>query len=434
MFASTQASTCLLGRNDNSHFEAGTLTRQVSLLNKNRNQKEKVGKLILLYASEAKEVETLPFGSVGVILGLKYTRTGDTLVSAGAPEPFQSTLREISPPPAVVSTAVIPHSHSDLQPVQDALHALSRTDPSVRIDVQEGQTLVHALGSLHLEIVEGRLKDTWRVNFEFGKRFVSYREGLGSSEPSDDWTLWRAEVNGKPVSVKVPLKIRAMEEGEEGDRAWDNNIVIDHKGRVVPPPDPTKGSQINYIAEGILNAICASPHSSLPLTGLHITVGDLSVLTTKVPSIVTGAAASVTRRRVKEAGMGPILEPFVNLKISMSESSLGKVVKDITEHGGDILDMGEGALGQDDHLGYPEDGVYIPPAWLSPSGRMDSSRKQSLTKRSVHAVAPLSQFLDYSNRLRSMSEGHGTFETTPAGFRQVGEARKMEILREIGRA
>ncbi|KDR83632.1 hypothetical protein GALMADRAFT_55347 [Galerina marginata CBS 339.88] len=416
---------------------SGKLTRQTTLVNTNRNQKEKVAKLLLLYASEAKEVDELPFGSVGVILGLKYTRTGDTLVSAGVSDSFKSALRDITPPPPVISASVIPRSHSDLQPVQNALESLSRTDPSLRVDVQEGQILVHGLGALHLEIVEGRLKDEWKVNFEFGRRYVSYREALGSMLPSPEWDVWQTEVSGKPVSVKVPLAIRSMEPQEKGDPVWDGNIVIDEKGKPVPAPESMPGSPLIYVAEGVLNALSNSPHSTLPMTHLHIQVGDVKNLGSRVPSIITGAAAAVLRKRIRDASMGPILEPFVALKISVGESNLGKVVKDLTERGGEILDLDEDApASSEDMGGYPDDGIYIPPDWMSPSGSPSSLVRSSSShmKRNVEAIAPLSQFLDYSSRLRSLSEGHGLFEMTGAGFREVPEERRMDILREIGRA
>ncbi|EEB87548.1 hypothetical protein MPER_15064, partial [Moniliophthora perniciosa FA553] len=160
---------------------SGTLKRQSTLLNVSRGQKEKVSKLLLLYASEVQEVDELPFGSVGVILGLKYTRTGDTLVAPGTPASSRSTMTDIVPPPAVISASVVPNSHADHLPVQEALESLSRTDPSVRVDTQEGQLLVHGLGALHLEIVEGRLRDEFAARFEFGKRRVNYRESLSPS-------------------------------------------------------------------------------------------------------------------------------------------------------------------------------------------------------------------------------------------------------------
>lgn len=414
----------------------GKITRQSNLLNTSRNQKEKVAKLLLLYASEEKEVDELPFGSIGVILGLKYTRTGDTLVSAGTSEKFQSTMRDITPPPAVISASVIPRSHADLQPVQNALEALSRTDPSLRTDVQEGQLLIHGLGALHLEIVEGRLRDEWKVNFELGRRYVSYRESLGPNNSSENWNIWETEVGGKFIKITMPITIRSLEPEEQGDPAWDGNLVVDEKNRTVPIPEPVPGPLIAYAAEGILNALCNSPHSSLPMTNLHITIGGLKNIGTKASSLVTRAAAATLRCRLREAGLGPILEPFIFLKISVTESTLGKVVKDLTEHGGEILELGDNGSGHDDVTGYSDEGIYSPPEWMSPSGSPSSLSRSSSShvKRSVRAVAPLSRFLDYSNRLRSLAEGHGLFEQSSAGFKEVPEERKLEILREIGRA
>jgi len=93
------------------------------------------------------------------------------------------------PPPAVMSALVIPLSHPDLDPVQTALESLARTDPSVHVDTQEGQILVHGPSTLHLKIVEGRLQDEFDVRFEFRQCRVSYRElGLGelTNDPSSD--------------------------------------------------------------------------------------------------------------------------------------------------------------------------------------------------------------------------------------------------------
>ena len=113
--------------------------------------------------------------------------------------------------PVVISASVIPRSHADLQPVQNALEALSRTDPSARNDVQEGQLLIHGLGALHLEIVEGRLRDEWKVNFEFGRRYVSYRESLGPNNPTENWNVWETEIGGKSVKITMSITIRPLE-------------------------------------------------------------------------------------------------------------------------------------------------------------------------------------------------------------------------------
>lgn len=417
---------------------SGTLTRQSVILNTNRNQKEKVSKLLLLYASDSQEVDELPFGSVGVILGLKYTRTGDTLVSLGGETNQRFAPRDIIPPTAVISASVVPLSNSDLEPVQEALECLVRTDPSVRVDSQEGQILVHGLGALHLEVVEGRLRDEWNVKFEFGQRRVSYREGLGSGVPQTGWNVWESDVGGKRTSVVVPLKVRPMQVEEKGDPTWDGNIVVDHEGNPLPPPDAS--SDLASIVDGLANALSNSPHSSLAMSRIHIQIKPSDILQSMPASLITGATATVLRNRVRDAGPGPLMEPYVFLKISVNESSLGKVVKDLTEHGAQVLDLSEGSAigvdGSDEAVGFPTDNLYIPPHWLSPSGvnSSDASPSGGRLKCSVNVIAPLSRFFDYSNRLRAMSEGYGTFEMANAGFKEVSDARKMDILREIGRA
>lgn len=420
-------------------FHPGTLNRQSVIYNATRNQREKVSKLLLLYASEAEEVESLPFGSVGVVLGLKFTRTGDTLVSTHRSSEA-SSLQDIVPPPAVMSLSVLPETQADLRPVQEALESLARTDPSVRIETQEGQILIHGLGSLHLEIVENRLREEWNAHFEIGSRRVSYREGLTPSAPSSTDAQWETDVAGKRINASVELSIRSLGEDEQGDPLWDDNIVTDQAGHPLRPPDTlsNQADPIANVVRGISNTLSNSPHTSLPLSHLHITVNGFSYPSDAPPSVLAGASAFILRDYIKNAGMGPLMEPYVRLKINVNEETLGKVVKDLTEHGGEVLDLAAsgGAEGVEDIEPYAQDGVYIPPDMLSPSASNVAGKNagSSRVQRSVYAVAPLSQMLDYSDRLRALSGGHGLFEMVNAGFRQVSEARKLEILREIGRA
>ena len=408
-------------------------------MNKTRGQKERVSKLLLLYASNAEEVDSLSFGSVGVILGLKFTRTGDTLVSTRGSE--ESSLPEIIPPPAVMSASIIPQSHSDLEPVQEALEALSRTDPSVRHEAQEGQLLVHGLGALHLEIVEDRLRNEWNARFEVGQRRVSYREGFGS-EVHTSLDTWFTEIGGKKVDVTIDLEVRPAEEGEPGDLTWDGNVVLGPDGKPLPSPDssPNADSPLSFVARGISNALSSSPNTSLAVSRVYTRVKGFSERKDVPPSVLASAAAYILRHRLRDAGPGPVMEPYMNLKVSVNEETLGKVVKDLTEHGGEVLDLGSntatGGLDSDSIEAYSEDGVYVPPEWLSPSsapGKFSGKGGPSL-RRSVYAVVPLSRMLDYSTRLRALSGGHGTFEMSAAGFREVSFARRSEILKEIGRA
>jgi elongation factor G len=400
-------------------------------------------------------VDVLPFGSVGVILGLKHTRTGDTLVSSSwgssashspgtqASAKSSSPLRDITPPPAVISASVLPQSHADLEPVQEALQALSRTDPSVRItEEDEGQTLVHGLGALHLEIVEGRLRDEWGVRCTFGKRHVSYRESFGGTGSIRVEKRWEKDVGEKKLGARVSLDVRLIEEGEAVDEVWGGNIVVDSTGARLPPPDidTLSDPSISSIASGLSARLSSSPFTTLPISNAHITLRSFSLDPSAPPSLLTVSSSVALGDALEQAGGGNVMEPHVRVKVDVAEESVGKCVRDLTENGGQILDLGSsssstGTALDEELTPYSETDLYIPPAWLSPSAvTSPKGLGGPQIKRSIHAVAPLSKMLDYSSRLRAVSGGLGTFEMSNEGFREVSEARRMEILREIGRA
>lgn len=421
----------------------GTLKHKKTMYNVTTGQKEQISKIILLYASQAQEVDSLPYGSVGVVLGFKHTRTGDTLVDTrdvGKSDLSQLSLRGVTPPPPVMSVSVIPNSHSDLDPVQEAIHSLIRTDPSVRMDNQEGQILVHGLGALHLEIIEGRLRDEWGAKFELGDRQVSYREST-SCYILARLEEWSTEIAGKSTTVKIALSVAPLGEDEQGDPAFDGNLVLDSRGQPLKAPDlyPSQLDPLANLARGIASALSSSPHTSLPLSHVKVQVTQHVLPRHAPPSVLVGASAYILRSKLREAGTGPILEPYINLRVSVHMNTFGKVVKDITENGGEVLDLttsSSPAVDEDGYL-YRSDGLYIPPEELSPSSSSHATSSSSAppqAKRTIYAIVPLSRMLDYSTRLRALSGGHGSFDMTNAGFRQVAEPRKLEILKEIGRA
>ncbi len=394
---------------------------------------------MLLYASEAEEVEELPFGSVGVILGLKHTRTGDTLVSTHG-RSKESPFPGITPPPATMSASVIPHTHADLEPVEDALNALMRTDPSIRMESHEGQLLMHGLGALHLEIVEGRLKDEWGAKCEIGRRRVAYRERVGPDESQPSLLEWTTNVGGKSVTASVSFALRPLLDNEVGDSAWDDNIVLRDDGKSLRHPDVFHDEQDpwTHISRGIASALSSSPHTSFPLSRSRIQVVGFNHPPNVPNFILGGGSAIILRDHVRNRGRGPLMEPYIKIRVSVGSDVLGQVIKDLVEHGGEILDLAESSLPMDEEISTPygQEGVYIPPKWLSPStmSSADVENHSFLLNRPVYAVAPLSQMLDYSTRLRAISGGHGQFETATAGFRAVNSVRELEILKEIGRA
>ena len=124
----------------------------------------------------------------------------------------------------------------------------------------------------------------------------------------------------------------------------------------------------------------------------------------------------------------------MRLRIGVTDDFYGNVMKHVIESDGELVDADSQLVSDGgDSTPYTQDGVYMPPDWLSPSASSFSKNQGAGQKRVIHAVAPLSKMLDFSNRLRALSGGHGTFEMSSAGFRSVNDARRLEILRELGR-
>lgn len=281
-------------------------------------------------------------------MGLKHTRTGDTLIGTSWTDrsaPQATSLRNITPPPAVISASVVPQSQSDVGPVKEALLALSRTDPSLRVteDEEEGQTLVHGLGALHLEIVEGRLRDEWGVRCQFGKRRVSYRETLGGHTTISVKERWDKEVAGARAGAEVQLEVRPLTEEElalsestathvEADSAgaalrdaWDGNIVLDERSHRLPHPSELHAdSPLMPLVSGLASALSTSPHTSLPLSHVYVVVQNVKVDDGAPPTCVTAAASAAMRRAISEAGPGSVMEPYVRVKVDVSAEHIGR--------------------------------------------------------------------------------------------------------------
>ena len=429
----------------------GTLTRQTSLLNTSTQKKERISKLFLPYASEHEEVDSLPYGSVGIILGLQHTRTGDTLISTFGPSGIaeRQPLPAIVPPPATISASIIAQTQSDLDLVRDALTALSRTDPSARWTEEEGQILVHGLGALHLEIIEGRLRDEFGVQCQMGKRQVSYREAFPEGLEIEEAMTWTKEINGKPSQASVTLLVRPMKEGEQPDEGWNGNVVVRAENGTRLPATVAEATarslspDITSIIQGLNGPLSASPHAHLPLFGLHVSVQKFSNVPGSPHAALAAASSTLLRKILHGAGAGDVMEPYIRVKVNVPETAMGRVVKDLTEHNGEILELESGASAAADSIDddvesapYSVDMIYVPPRWVSPCAVAQGAQLVDVArlKRSIHAVAPLSKMLDYSTRLRAVSGGQATFTMSTLGFRRVGPVRRLEVLKELGRA
>ena len=462
---------------------SGSLTRNSLLFNTNLGISERTQRLLRMYASDAVEVDSIQAGSIGVIPGLKYARTGDTLVSyiganpkSGPPAPLNSLqLRPIDVPPPVFFTSVEPNSLSEAKNMTDVLALLLREDPSlnVSLDPESGQTHLAGMGELHLEIARDRLVQDLKAKVSIGAIEIGYREKItGESSPCNE--RFAKDVAGKPSRASCTVAVSplngapAVEPSTRGSITQiislpDSNILTIHRlkdsdGLDPMEPDqpflPTElplGTVLSALENGVSAALARGPIFHYPLHSTKIDLildpsNDLAENTT--PTALSGAARMAVKNALKEASTGQnsqLMEPVMLVTISLDEASLGSVVHDLSSsRAGQVLALDAdqrtdspnpgtniAAIGSDNTLTIKSQRIYAPPdpfQSLSTSGQTDSGFKG---QRQITAKVPLKEMVGYLKHLRSLTGGRGTFVMKVDSFEPMSAQRQRMVLNEM---
>lgn len=469
---------------------SGTLTRNALLYNTNLGVAERGTRLLKMFANEAVEVPTVEAGHIGVIVGLKHARTGDTLVAAAGnkqvpAEPLNTLqLRPIEVPPPVFFASIEPHSLSEQKNVADTLNLLLREDPSLNVTVDEdsGQTLLSGMGELHLEIARDRLINDFKAKASMGKIEIGYRECLLNSSSSVS-KIFERETAGKigkagctatvepfeieEVSATTEIKDENDDESSytvlrDGNKITIRTPSLDHRGRPLDPDSPPLPHHLtlsvirNSLLNGALAALARGPTHSFPIhsTSITLTFDTTTDLfgTDSSTSALSAAARLATVAALKDAasnGSGSaMMEPVMHVVISMDEESLGKVVHDISSsRGGQILALDdESSSSSDDESNNNNNGattidirrIYAPPdpfgdsaSSLDLSAPLASSGSASARARTVTAKVPLKEMVGYLKHLRSLTAGRGTFVMRVDRFERMNAQRAKIAISEM---
>lgn len=470
---------------------SGQISRNTSLFNTNLQICERTQRLFKMYGSDSVEVSEISTGQIGVIPGLKYARTGDTLVSYTGlgskiktpPAPLNSLqLRPIEVPPAVFFSSVEPNTVSDQKNVANALALLIREDPSLQLSVDEesGQTLLSGMGEFHLEIAGDRLIKDLRAKASMGNIEIAYREAILNPSIPLPYKL-DTEIAGKRSSAGcivslTPLSHIPTTASDEELAEYDfsttqdgNQIEISIRTSGPSSSAPTTLTDNTPINENRIEALLPT---HLPLPSIHtaLTNGALAalsrgiahhfpVLNTHVsitfdptihlfPDSTIAAISSAARLATKgalqataqQAGSA-LLELVMNVTISVDEASLGTVSNDLSSiRGGHIIsiDDDESARGVDvERIDISK--VYAPPdpfgntyAPSSYSFDTETLAGPPLTRqRTINARVPLKEMVSYLKVLRSLTGGRGTFIMSPDRFERVVGSREKALLKRL---
>ncbi|KAL2865608.1 mitochondrial elongation factor MEF2 [Aspergillus lucknowensis] len=466
---------------------SGSLDRGSLLFNTNLNVSERAPRLLKMYANDAVEVDSIAEGHIGVVVGLKHTRTGDTLVActggkANPPEPLNTLqLRPIDVPPPVFFASVEPHSLSEEKKMQDSLAMLLREDPSLHVSVDEdsGQTLLSGMGELHLEIARDRLINDLKAKASMGRIEIGYREcPLGPSGPVtktfDKEIAGRKGKAGCTALVEVydpeisptpdpdAMSINTTNGNQIVVLAPELRIETNKKGVEESPFLPT-GVDVETVRSalqnGCLAALARGPQFTFPMHSTRVTL-TLDPTIHLFGNDTTAASLSAAARLATSTALanllsnspgGPsgrpgtsLMEPVMNVIISVDEASLGAVVHDISSsRGGHIVSLDEDmpitSTDLSSDLGNelpPIDPskIYAPPdPFQSPSvaGASSTPSVPGNRPRTITAKVPLKEMVGYLKHLRSLSAGRGTFVMSVDRFERMSAPRQKAVLTEL---
>ena len=350
--------------------------------NPGKKKKEKIGRIVKMHANKREEVGELRAGDIGAVVGLRFSITGDSLCESG--ETF--TLDTMDFPEPVISVAIEPKGKADEEKLRDSLAKIALEDPSfsVSIDPDSGQTLISGMGELHLEIIVDRLVREFKVGANIGKPQVAYKEtvtGQGRAEGKFE----HPTTAGKSQYGHVWLQIEPLERGE-GFR-FESAIAED----VIPP------AIVPAIEKAVHDSLDAGTLIGFPIVDLKVTLVDGSYRDEDSTEQAFGVAAAMAfRKAVSEAGP-VLLEPVMDVEITLPEAYLGEVISDLTAKRAKIhgMDSRDGGL------------------------------------QVVKAQVPLAEMFGYSTVLRSGTQGRANFTMQFAAYDRVPDQMSAKIIKRI---
>jgi elongation factor G len=361
---------------------SGTVSSGEAVANSTRGKKERFGRILRMHANKREEVETCNAGNIYAAVGLRDTRTGDTLCDPKHP----IILEKMEFPDPVISIAIEPKTKADLDKLGVSLQKLMQEDPSFRTFTNEetGQTIIAGMGELHLEIIVDRLKREFKVDANVGRPEVAYREAIQKKVTGVEGRFVR-QSGGHGQYGHVVID---MEPGERGSGfVFDNDIV----GGIIPK------EFMPSIEKGVREAMGRGVLIGYPMVDVKVRLhfGSYHEVDSSGPAFeVAGSLAF--QEGAKKAGVA-LLEPIMAVEVVCPESYLGDVIGDLNSRRGRILDMGQRA-----------------------------------NARVIKAEVPLATMFGYATDVRSKTQGRATHTMQFAHYAPVPAAVQEEIVSKRG--
>lgn len=362
---------------------SGKLTSGSYTYNSVRGEKERVGRLLLMHANKREEIDEAQAGEIVAVVGLKSTKTGDTLCDENA----TIVLEGITFADPVISLAIEPKTKNDQEKMGLALAKLAEEDPTfnIKVDGETGQTVIGGMGELHLEIIVDRMKREFKVEANVGKPQVAYRETIKKTVESEGKYIKQSGGRGQYGHCWLRLAPK--------DRGTGYEFINEIKGGVVPR------EYIPAIEKGVVEAMERGVLAGYPLVDMSVAVYDGSYHEVDSSEIAFKMAGSFALQSgVKQADV-VLLEPIMKAEVTTPEQFMGDVIGDLSSRRAQI---------------------------------------QGTTNRGnvviVTALVPLAEMQGYVTELRGMTQGRASSVMLPSHYAEVPQNITTKIVEERGKA
>ncbi len=350
------------------------------VLNPRENRKERLGRILLMHANKREDIDTVSSGDIAAAVGLRFTKTGDTLCDTKHP----ILLESMNFPDPVIHIAIEPKTKADQERLNESLSKLMEEDPTFKVALNEetGQTIISGMGELHLEIITDRLIREFRVRANVGKPQVAYKEAITRSVQSEGRLIRQG--GGKGQYAHVVIELEPMPRGT--GFAFENRIV----GSVIPK------EYIPAISQGIRESMNSGILVGYPMVDIKATLLDGSFHPDDSSEVAFKTAGSIAfYEGIKKAGP-VLLEPMMKVEVVVPEDYVGEVLGDLNARRGQITGM---------HM------------------RKDANI--------VVATVPLAEMFGYATDLRSRTQGRAMFTMQFSHYQEVTETESKRILEKI---
>lgn len=358
---------------------SGVITQGTMVTNSTKRKRERIGRLIRMYADRREDIEEVRAGDIAAALGFKESFTGDTLCDT---KPI--ILESISFPEPVITIAVEPKTTSDQEKMGEALRKLAEEDPTFRVRTDEatGQTQISGMGELHLDIIVDRMMREFKVQANVGKPRVAYRESITRRVEKVDYK-YAKQSGGRGQYGHVVISMEPAERG--AGIIFENNIV----GGVIPK------EYIPAVEKGIREAAETGVLAGYPVVDVKVSLFDGSYHEVDSSEMAFKLAASMAFKEGVQRGGAVLLEPIMKVEVVTPEEYLGDVIGQLNSRRGLIQGM-----------------------------EMRPGNAQA-----VSAMVPLGEMFGYATELRSATQGRGVFSMEFNHYAPVSESVAKEILK-----